>query len=100
LNRLHFNIWPQENAHGPFHLRLALPDAESAVSDRHANYRSRPIIAASLDAFRVPRFVDEKPTVKWIDRNNEVRNVQPAGEFAAPINKAITSLAREHRGDQ
>jgi hypothetical protein len=58
LRRLHFNVWPQKYARGPFHLPLALPDAKSPVSNRHANNRSLLVVAAALDAFWVPRFVD------------------------------------------
>jgi hypothetical protein len=87
---LHFDVRPQKDARGPFHLQLPLTNAKSTVSDRHADHRRWLVVAASLDAFGVARFVDEKTTVNRIDRYNEVRNVQAAREFAAPVNKAIT----------
>ena len=58
LRRLHFNVWPQKYARGPFHLRFALSDAKSSVSNRYANNRSLLVVTATLDAFGVARFVD------------------------------------------
>ena len=84
----------------PLHLRLALPNAKSSLPDGHADHRRWFVVAAMLDALRVAKLIDVKPSIERLNRDDEIQELQPARKLTAPINQTITGEARQHSRDQ
>jgi hypothetical protein len=76
---LHFDVGSKKGAHTPFHLGLALPDAKSAGTDWHAQYRCRFVTAALLEAVGKSKLIDIKPSVERFDGNDDVHELKAAG---------------------
>jgi hypothetical protein len=53
-----------------------------------------------LDAFRVTKLIDGKPSVEQLNRYDEVQKLLPAGYLTAPISQAIIGEGRQLSRDQ
>jgi hypothetical protein len=96
---LHFEIGPEQDLRVPFHLRLALPDAEPPRANRYPQYGSRLVIAALLKAIGIAELIDVKPRIERLNRYDHVNVLQIARELSAQVDQTFAGSAR-HCGNE
>lgn len=88
-------VGPTDDLQLPFHLRLALPDAEPSVDDGELEDGAGLVAAAALGAVGKPRLVDVKPGVEGLDRDQQIDRLDGARDLAAEIDQPISGIASE-----
>jgi hypothetical protein len=83
----------------PFHVRMALSDAESALANRDSQNGSRLIAAALLKALGEAKLIDIKPGIEQLYRNNKVHEVKTMRKLIPQVDRTITRLARRPNDD-
>lgn len=81
-------------------MRLALPHAIPSINDRDANNGSPFIAATMLCAFRVARLIDVKASIKRLDGDNNVHELQAVRDLAAQVDQTIAGVTGRNSGYQ